>query len=158
MASLGTFEAAAREYDPGAAERDTFEFYGETFTVYGEIPSMVQMTVVAAMAGKVGGVEGDGAMYEALRIALTVPEREAGGKKIPADDEQWQRFYRLAVAKNAPGEILSAITFNILGAQMGRPTGQRSISSPGPLPISTNSNSSASPSPASLDSNRDAAA
>lgn len=152
MASLGSFSAAAREYDPGAADRDTIEFYDETFTIHGEIPAMVQLTVTAAMAGKVGGVEGDAAMYEALRIALTVPEREVDGKKVPADATQWERFCKLANDRGAPEELLSAVTFNILGAQMGRPTVRRSTSSSGPLPTSTNSNSSVSDSPASPDS------
>ena len=151
MASLGSFGAALREYEP-PADPDTFEFYGETFTVHGEIPAMLDLAMTAAYVGRSSLADGDAAMYEALRIALTIPEREVDGKKLPADPAEWERFSRLATAKAAPGEMLVQITFGIIGMQMGRPTGQRSTSSGGPLPTSTNSSSSASDSPASPDS------
>jgi hypothetical protein len=154
MTSLGKFGAATREYDPGG-ERDTFEFYGTTFTVHADIPGMLELTISAALAGKVSGVDGDAAMYEALRCALTVPEREVDGQRSPVDASQWERFYRLAIDRCAPGELLTAITLNIMGAQVGRPTGQRSTSPSGSLPTSTSSNSSASPSPESPPPSRD---
>jgi hypothetical protein len=148
MASLGSFEAAAREYAPDGADQDTFDFYGETFVVTGTVPAIVELTITAALAGKASGVDGDAAMYEALKSALTVPARETDGKTVSADPSAWERFYGLALTKNAPSELLTAITFNIMGAQLGRPTVQRSTSSPGPLPTSTSSNSSASDTPA----------
>jgi hypothetical protein len=153
MATLGTFEAAAREYNPNAAERDDFNFYGEKFTIYGEVPAMVELTMTAALAGKASGMDGDAAMWEALRTALTIPQHEIAGRKVPPDDSQWLRFSALATEREAPSELLTAIALNIVGAQLGRPTEQRSTSSPGPLPTSTNSSSSASLSPASPDSN-----
>lgn len=148
MASLGSFGAAVREHDP-AVDPDTFDFCGQTFTVHGQIPGMLELTISAALAGKVSGVDGDAALYEALRIALTVPGRETDGKKIPADASQWERFYRLAIDQRAEGELLTALVLNIVGAQVGRPTERRSTSQPGPSPTSTSSNSSASASPAS---------
>jgi hypothetical protein len=147
VASLGSFSAAAREYDPDAAEQDTFDFCGETFTVHGEIPAMVELTITAALAGKATGMDGDGAMYEALQIALTVPEHQADGKKVPADAAQWERFNRLAIQNDVPSETLTAIALSIVGAQVGRPTKQRPGSSPGPLPTSTSSSSSVSATP-----------
>jgi hypothetical protein len=85
MASLGTFGAAVREREPNA-EPDTFEFCGETFTVHGTIPSMLHLTIAAAWAGKVSAFEGDAALFEALRHALTVPRStpaaEGSGRRI----------------------------------------------------------------------------
>lgn len=143
MPSLGTFGAALREMDPDR-EPDTFDFYGETFTVRGIVPGIVELHLSAALAGKVSGIDGDAAMFEVLRFALTVPADDDAGRP---DRSQWDRFYKLAVDKNAPGELLTAIALNIMGAQIGRPTVQRSDSSPGPLPTSTPSNTSSSPSP-----------
>jgi hypothetical protein len=143
MANLGTFSAAMREHDPDAAEPDTFDFYGETFTVLGFIPGIVELTISAALAGKASGVDGDAAMYEALRCALTAP---ATGDDRP-DRSQWEKFYKLALDKDAPGELLTAVTLNVLGAQVGRPTERQSTSSDGQPPTSTPSNTSSSPSP-----------
>lgn len=144
--NLGSFGAAVREYDPDGAELDTFDFYGETFKIVGRVPAIVELTMSAALAGKVGAVDGDAAMYETLRFALTVPARKS--TDTPADASRWERFARIALEKDTPGESLTAIALNILGAQVGRPTEQRSTSSPGPLPTSTSSSSSASDTPA----------
>lgn len=146
MASLGSFGAAAREYDPGA-ERDDFEFFGETFVVHQEIPAMIELTITAALAGKATGQQGDAAMWEALRIALTIPAHTADGKTVPANDEQWDRFYALAVRRGASSEDLSRLALSIAGFQIGRPTEQRPTSSDGSLPTSTSSNSSSSATP-----------
>lgn len=157
MASLGSFSAAVREYDP-AAERDEFDFYDEHFVVYGEIPAIVDLTMTAAVVGKATSIDGDAALFEALKAALTIPAREVDGEPVRADDSQFDRFYRLAIRNDAPAELLTTIAYKILGAQVGRPTKRRSISSAGPLPTSTSSNSSASTSPDSPDSRPDAAA
>lgn len=157
MASLGSFGAAAREYDPAVAERPTIEFYGETFTIWDEIPAILELTLTAAAAGKVSAFEGDVALHEALRHALSVPAHEADGKKVKADGAQWRRFAQLAADNCAPSELLTDVCFRIMGWQVGRPTEQRSTSSPGSLPTSTSSSSSASGSPGSPDSTPDAA-
>lgn len=149
MASLGSFGAAAKEADPDA-DQDTFEFCGESFTVVGEVPAMVELTLTASLAGKVGPIEGDTAVFEALRYALTVPEREQGGKNTPADATQWRRFYQVAVDKKQPGQELSAVALNIIGWQVGRPTERRSTSESGSSQTGTNSNSSASDTPDSV--------
>jgi hypothetical protein len=148
MASLGTFAAAAREYDPDAHAPDTFEFCGETFTVRGTIPSMLHLTVAAAWVGKLSAFDGDAALYEALRHALTVPERKVDGVTHLADTSEWDRFYRLAIDNNVEGEWLTAIVFKIMGAEDARPTERRSTSSDGSSPTGTSSNTSASDSPA----------
>jgi hypothetical protein len=148
VASLGTFAAAAREYDPDAHAPDTFEFCGETFTVRGTVPSMLHLMVAAAWIGKISAFDGDAALYEALRHALTVPEHTVDGKTIPADISEWDRFYRLAIDRNVEGEWLTAILFNIMAAEDARPTVRRSTSSSGSSPTGTSSSSSASDSPA----------
>jgi hypothetical protein len=148
MASLGSFGAAIRELDPDA-ERDTFDFYDETFTVCGIVPAIVELTLTASLAGKVSGVASDAALFETLRFALTVPERKQDGKTIRADDAEWQRFYQIAVRVCADSDVLTALAYNILGWQVGRPTEQRSTSESGSLPTSTNSSSPASDTPAS---------
>lgn len=146
MASLGTFGAVVREYEP-PTDPDTFELCGETFRVVGEIPGMVELKLGAALTGKLGGLEGDAALYEALRHALTVPEREADGKLVGADASEWDRFCEVATTKGASGDWLTALVLNILSAQLGRPTVRPSTSSDGQPPTSTPSNTSSSPSP-----------
>lgn len=158
MGKLGSFGAAIREYAPALAEPDTFEFCGETFEVVGHVPAIIELTMSAAMAGKVSPIDGDAAMYEVLRSALTEPERRDGDQVVRADESQWDRFYRLAAAQDPESEVMTAIAMSILAAQVGRPTRRRSTSSPGPLPTSTSSSSSASDSPASPDSTPDAPA
>jgi hypothetical protein len=157
MAKLGSFGAAIREYAPTLAEPDTFEFCGEEFEVAGHVPAIIELTMSAAMAGKVSAIDGDAAMYEVLRFALTDPERRDGDKVVPADESQWDRFYRLAAAQDPEPEVLTSVALNILAAQVGRPTKQRSTSSAGPLPTSPSSSSSASDSPDSPDSTPDGA-
>lgn len=153
MASLGTFAAAKREYEP-PAEPDTFEFCGETFTVKGTIPGMVHLTVAAAFSGKVTGVDFAAALLEAIRHALTAP---AAADKAE-DDSEWLRFYELAVEQKIEPEELRDLTYVLVGADTGRPTVRRSGSSTGSSATSTSSNSSSSDSPASPDSIPDATA
>jgi hypothetical protein len=140
VASLGSFAAAKREHEP-SAEPDTFEFCGETFTVRGRIPGMLQLTVGAWFSGVVGGNEGAAALREVIRRALTAPDSE--------DDSEWQRFYELALESGVDTEDLAEVAYVILGAEAGRPTGRRSTSSTGSSPTSTSSSGSASDSPAS---------
>jgi hypothetical protein len=144
VASLGSFGAAAREFASDNREPDTFELCGETFTVRGEIPGMLHLTIAAAWSGKVSAFDGDAALYEAIRHALTVPERQVDGKTVPADDSEWQRFQELTIEKHVEGEWITAIAFNIMAAEDGRPTERRSGSSTGSSPTSTPSSSSSS--------------
>lgn len=154
MASLGSFAAAKREYEPASNEPDTFEFCGETFTVKGTIPGMVHLSVAAAMSGKVSGVDFAAALLEAIRHALTAP---AIGDEAEAEDE-WLRFYRLAVEYDVSSEELRNIAYVLMGADTGRPTVRRSGSSTGSSATSTSSNSSSSDSPDSPGSTPDDAA
>lgn len=141
MAKLGSFGAAMREYAPDA-ERDTFDFFGETFTVEGVIPSLVLMKICAGMAGELNGVEQDAAVYEALRHALTT-----GGDK--PDRTQWERFSTLAAERKCASDNLVSLALSIMGAQSGKDTAPLPTSAPGSPDTSTPSNSSASDSPGS---------
>jgi hypothetical protein len=150
VGSLGTFGAAEREYRTADQDDpDTFDLLGETFTVRGTIPAMVEIGVAAALSDKVSGVEGDALLFEALRYALSAPRRDENGHPMAADESEWQRFRAFAAERDVEAEWLTQILLNIMGAQVGRPTERRPGSSSGPLPTSTSSNSSASDSPAS---------
>jgi hypothetical protein len=143
VSSLGSFGAAVREFEPDS-ERDTFDFFGETFVVEGIIPPMLNLQLGAALSGKIAEIDGNAAMYEAMRCALTRPERIDGDEVTPADDAPFDRFYRLAVDRRCELGDLIQLVFTLVGAQSGRPTEQRPTSAPGPLPTSTSSNSPAS--------------
>jgi hypothetical protein len=142
MASIGSFGAAVRQLDPDAP-RDTFDFFGETFTVHDIIPPMLMLQLGAAMTGKVGEVEGNGAMWEALRCSLTAPARD--GER--ADDSQFDRFYRLAVDKQCATDELIKLVLALIGAQADLPTERQPTSPDGRPPISESSNSSSSDTP-----------
>lgn len=143
MSSLGSFGAAVREFEPDS-ERDDFTFFGETFVVEGIIPPMLTLQLGAALSGKIDELEGNAALWEALRCALTKPESTDGDEVTAADEEPFERFYRLAVQKRCEIGDLMKLVFTLVGAQAGRPTEQRPTSAPGPLPTSTSSNSPAS--------------
>lgn len=152
MRHLGSFGAAVKEADPNA-ERDTFDFFGEKFTVHGIIPPVLMLQLGAAASGKIEESEGYAAMWEALRCSLTQPEREEADelgelKKIPEDGSQFDRFYKLAVSKRDDIEDLMKLAFALFEAQAGRPTGEQSTSSVGPLTTSPSSNASSSTRPA----------
>lgn len=146
MSSLGSFGAAVREFDSGG-ERDTFEFFGETFVVEGVIPSMLHLQLGAALAGKIAEMDGNAAVYAALRCALSKPEREVDGETVAADESQFDRFFMLAVDHRCDLNSLLRLLFELVAAQAGRPTEQPPTSPSGPLPTSTNSKSSASATP-----------
>lgn len=147
MTKIGSFGAAVREFDP-AGERDTFDFFDVTFTVHGVIPPMLMLQLGATMTGKISEVEGNAAMWEALRCALTVPgDRD---RKIRPDDAEFDRFYRLAVDRTCTTDELIKLVFALMGSQAGLPTEQLPASQDGQLPTSANSNSSASDTPDSL--------
>jgi hypothetical protein len=140
MGSIGSFGAAVRELDP-AAERDTFEFFDRKFTIHGVIPPFVAIHLGAAMTGKIGDIEGNAAMFEALRCALTKP---ADGNGEGADDAEFDRFCRMAVDRRCTTGELIKLVFSLLGAQADLPTEQQPTSQDGPLPTSESSNSSSS--------------
>lgn len=145
---LGSFGAALREINPDA-DADTFDYFGETFTVHGFLPPILMMQLGAAVTGASTEAEGMAAMWEAMRCALTKPARAGeDGTETPEDDEQFQRFRHLAVVNRDQLDSLMRLTYAVYGQQAGRPTGQRSSSSAGPLPASTSSRSSSSAHPA----------
>lgn len=147
MASLGSFEAALRERDPASSEPATFEFCGKTFTVTGEIPAILELTLIGGVAGKASAFDTQVALYDALRHALTIPAEGDAEEDL----SQWEEFSRLAADNAVQRDVLSTIAFRIMGYLVGRPTEQQSDSSPGLLPTGTNSNSSSSDTPASQD-------
>ncbi|WDZ87184.1 hypothetical protein [Micromonospora cathayae] len=151
MAHIGTFAAARREVNP-VAEKDTFDFCGEAFTVEDTIPSMLMIQLGASATGKIEEQEGLGAMWEAMRVSLTVPARtelvDGQEATVPEDGSQFDRFYRLAVAHRVDLEDLMAVAMALFQAQAGRPTEQRPTSPDGSLSTSTSSNTSPSPHPA----------
>jgi hypothetical protein len=144
---LGSFSAAVKEFDPDV-ERDTFDLFGEEFTVEGVIPPMLMLHLGAAMAGKAGLFEGNAAMWQALQAALTKPAHEGpDGEAIPEDRTQFRRFYQLAVSKKADDDSLTDLVWTLVGAQAGKAAEQPPTSPPGEQPTSTPSNSSASDTP-----------
>ena len=152
MANLGSFGAAMRELDP-QAEHDTFVYFGKTFTVHGNIPPVTMLQLGAAATQKIDQTEGMGALWEAMRCSLTIPEREEVGddgqpKTVEADGAQFQDWYKLAVAKCDSFEELMRLAMELFQAQAGRPTEQRPALPAGPLPTSTPSKSSPSTPPA----------
>lgn len=143
MAHLGSFGAALREIEP-ESERDTFEFFGKEFTVVGVMPAILRFQLAAAMVGGESGTSGMGAMWGALRAALTKPG--ADGERD--DDSQFDRFYRLAVAHKANEDSLMDLAFKLFEVQAGRPTVEPRGSSAGQPPTSPSASTSSSPHPA----------
>ncbi|MEU4772967.1 hypothetical protein [Micromonospora sp. NPDC023644] len=138
MAHLGSFGAALREIEP-ESERDTFEFFGKEFVVEGVMPAILRFQLAAAMVGGESGTSGMGAMWGALRAALTKP----GG-----DDSQFDRFYRLAVAHKANEDSLMDLAFKLFEVQAGRPTVEPQGSSAGQQATSPSASTSSSTHPA----------
>lgn len=152
MSHLGDFGAAARELDP-QAEKDTFGFFGEQFTVHGVIPPMLMLQLGAAATGKIDQQEGLAAIWEAMRCSLTVPEYETvedgEPKVVPADAAEFDRFYKLAVSKRCELESLLALAMKLFEVQAGRPTEEPQGSLPGLSGTSPSMNISSSTHPAS---------
>lgn len=146
MAKIGSFGAAVREIEPDA-ERDTFDFCGEEFTVHGAIPPMLMLRLGASMAGEMGVIESNAVVYKALRLALTIPADTA--EKTPADTSQFDRFQELAEAKACHFDELARLVFALVGIQIAFPTEPQPTSQDGLQATSGDSNSSASATPAS---------
>lgn len=143
MAHLGSFGAALREIDP-QADPDTFEFFGTTFAVVGVMPAILRFQLSASLVGGDTGTSGMAAMWGALRSALTRP----AGDDQPEDDSQFDRFYRLAVARKCNTDALMDLAFRLFEVQAGRPTEEPCGSSAGSSTTSPSANTSSSPHPA----------
>lgn len=141
---LGSFGAAARELDPDA-ERDTFDFFGAEFTVVGHVPALLAVQLGAVMTGKIGEIEGNAAVWEALRCALTVPGSEDGTTR--PETTEFDRFYKIAVRRDCTTDELLRLVFALLGIQIDFPTEQPPASPDGSLPTGEISNSSVSDTP-----------
>lgn len=154
MSNLGSFGAAVRELAPDR-ERDAFEFFGEMFTVEGTLPPVLQIQLGAAVTGKIAETEGLAAIWETMRCCLTRPERtiaefdpETRKPRIePADESQFDRWFKLAVSKKCDMDELLKLAMALFEAQAGRPTEEQPVSSDGPLTTSLNSNGSSSTPP-----------
>ncbi len=105
MAKLGSFGAVQKTVDSAQGKKrepDTFDFYGEKFTVVQAVPSALPlMQFAAAMAAADEddasiNMEALGAMYNMLRYCLP-----------PAE---WPRFEKLAMKNGAGVEELLPIT------------------------------------------------
>jgi hypothetical protein len=152
MAHLGDFGAALKELDR-SVERDTFGFFGETFSIVGEIPPMLMFQLAASMTGKVDEAEGLAAMWEALRTSLDEPELEPwigeGDDPRPAPVRQFDKLHRLATEKRADLHSLMALVMRLFQESGGRPTVQPANSSAGLSSTSPSSSPSSSTPPAS---------
>lgn len=146
MGSLGSFGAAVREFDP-AAEKDTFDLFGETFTVHDTVPPMLMLQLGAAMTGKIGRFQSNGAVWQIFESALSIPEHQEDGKTVPADNSQFAKFHELAVRKRCDNDTLIDLVWSIIAAQAGKAEEQQPTSPPGSGTGSTSSSSSASGSP-----------
>lgn len=156
---IGEFGAAQHEQRQAAGEKDDFVFYGETFTVEQPMPAVLALQLGAAITGKIDETEGFAAIWEALRISLTVPGYrwlvtppedgavvdEDGLTVVDDDESQFRRFYRLAVERGAGLDALMRLAMMLFEAQTGRPTRQASASSAGRPSISQSSRNSSIP-------------
>jgi hypothetical protein len=133
MPFLGDFGAAVKELDPNA-ERDAFGFFGEKFEIVADLPAVLVLQIGAFATGKVDETEGMGAMWSALEISL--------------GEDEFARFYKLAVAKRADVRSLMELVMSIFQAASGeRPTVQVPDSPVGQLPTSPSSSTSVSTPP-----------
>jgi hypothetical protein len=153
MASLGSFGAAVKELDPDA-DRDTFDFFGETFTVYGVLPPVLQVQLGAASSGNIEEAQGLAAIWETMRCCLTKPPRTVAEfdpdtrkpRVEPEDAAQFHRWFKLAVDNRCTLEELLKLALALFEAQSGLPTEGQSTSSGGAPTTSPNSNGSSTPS------------
>lgn len=153
MANLGSFGAAVRELDP-AADPDTFEFFDQTFTVYGVLPPVLQVQLGAASSGNIEEAQGLAAIWETMRCCLTRPPRTVAEfdpdtrtpRTEPEDAAQFHRWFKLAVDNRCTLEELLKLALALFEAQAGLPTDGRSTSSGGAPTTSPSSNGSSTPS------------
>jgi hypothetical protein len=148
MASLGSFEAAAKRADPDR-EPDTFTLCGETFTVADEVsPVPLMRFAKAADAGTDSdSMEGLVAMYDLLRDCLAPEEREPDvtdaetGKVVRGKLVRpgFDRFLEVATVNKVSNDTLWEIVNAVYAAVSGRPTQPPSNSSDGQRTSSTGS-------------------
>ena len=148
---IGEFGAAKRELSD---EKDDFVFCGEAFIVQQPVPPVLAIQLGASMSGTVDETEGFAAMWEALRISLTVPEYqrlaatdedadENGNITVPEDDALFRKFYHLAIKNAVDLNDLMKLVMGLFEAQTGRPTRRVSASSDG-LPTTLRSSNTSS--------------
>lgn len=142
---LGEFGAAIKELDPDA-EKDTFTFFGEKFTVVAPMAPMLLFQMAAASTGKVDEAEGFAAIWETMRTCLDQPDLEPwtgeGDDPRPEPVKQFNQFYKIAVTKAADLPSLMKLAMKLFEAQNGRPTVEPQGSSDGPLRTSPSSSTS----------------
>ena len=149
---IGEFGAAKRELSD---EKDDFVFCGEAFIVQQPVPPVLAIQLGASMSGTVDETEGFAAMWEALRISLTIPEHhrlaatdeyedadENRNITVPEDDALFRKFYHLAIKNAVDLNDLMKLVMGLFEAQTGRPTRRASASSDGPPTILRSSNTS----------------
>lgn len=126
MASLGTFGAAEREGDP-AREPDTFDYYGETFTVRDRVGIMplLKFAVVAQTGVDSSEMEALAAMHSLVMACIVTSD-------VP-------RFEKVATEHDADTEELMDICKALYQAVTARPTGQPSDSADGSQTTTTSS-------------------
>lgn len=119
------------------------------------MPAVLMLQLGASVSGKIDETEGFAAIWEALRVSLTVPEYhrlaatdeydDADENKmilVPVDDSPFRKLYGLAVDNGVELEDMMKLVMGLFEAQSGRPTRQASASSGGPPSISPSSSTS----------------
>jgi hypothetical protein len=154
---IGEFGAAKREL---SGEKDDFVFCGERFVVESPMPAVLALQLGAAVSGKIDETEGFAAMWEALRVSLTIPRHhrlatpadveqgeadENGQVEVPESDEPFKRFYKLATDNGIELDPLMRVVMALFEAQTGRPTKPAPASLGGPPTTSPSSNASSTP-------------
>src|SRR5215212_5385699 len=126
---IGEFGAAKREL---AGERDDFVFCGEVFVIHQQMPAVLMLQLGASATGKIDETEGFAAIWEAMRISLTIPAHTNDlGEEVAENPDQFNRWYKLAVSTGQELEPLMRLVMALFEAQSGRPTEQALASSPG---------------------------
>lgn len=145
IGDFAAFEGAQRELE---REKDDFTFAGETFVVQCPMPAVLMLQLGASVSGKVDETEGFAALWEALRVSLTIPEvrrdydatvdgpdvdvDEHGTVLVSeADDEPFRKLYKLAVDRGVKLEPMMKLVMALFEAQTGTPTRRASVSSDG---------------------------
>jgi hypothetical protein len=119
------------------------------------LPAVLMLQLGASVSGKIDETEGFAAIWEALRVSLTVPEYrrlaatdeyddadENRNILVPEDDSPFRKLYGLAVDNGVELEDMMKLVMGLFEAQTGRPTKSAPASSGGPPTISPSSNTS----------------
>lgn len=136
MSNLGSFGAAVQELS-GSAPKDTFEFFGETFTIVGELPPILMLQLGAAVSGKLDESEMVAAIWEALHWSLDDAD----------EGTEFDRFYKVAVRSRCDMDSLMKLIMALFARQSGRPTEEPQGSMPGRSTTLPSSSISSSPIP-----------